>query len=403
MRLLIISDLHIGMNANTKDLYPYPGSEHKDEKLVSSFMESAKEYQKKHGKFDFLIIPGDITHQANLIEFEYGSNFIKNVMTELNVPEKRIIFVPGNHDVDWSVMEGKTIYENEKKLRSSHKYNTLKDKSHIFSKLSSAELTIPPFFKKWEYDDIIFFGYNSSWHDDSINDKHYGLIEIEHIEKLKQEIEKTEIENKLKFFIVHHHVYQYPNLHPKWIDISCMQNAQSLIELLSEFSFNFIIHGHRHLPNFFSTNINSFPTINLLCAGSYSCVIPTEIAGSIGNLFHIIEIDDLKNCKGRIISKTYDPTKYKWVESTTNRGIEYESAFGNETTYDKLLEQCGIIVSEIASGGFIEFKELGESIPDLKYLQNLDKTKLLNDLESKFNLHKSIAANHEIILIKKPK
>jgi len=63
------------MKSRSKDLCPYDGSQYKDENLVSSFVELAKKEQKQKGVYDFLIIPGDITNNSNLIDRANAFNF----------------------------------------------------------------------------------------------------------------------------------------------------------------------------------------------------------------------------------------------------------------------------------------------------------------------------------------
>lgn len=403
MKLLVISDLHIGKRARTRELCPYAEGNEKDEKLVSSFLTYIQEYIADNGLFDYLILPGDITHQSNLIEYQCGQKFLEQVLSQINLSKDKVIFVPGNHDVDWSVLEGKTIYPEEIELRKSHKYNAIKDKRHAFSSFVSPELMEDPFIKKWEYGNAIFFGFNSSWHDDSLNKNHFGLIEVQHVDKLKRALDSSFLEDKIKFFVVHHHLYQYPNPHPRWTDMSCMQNAQLLIELLSEYSFNFVIHGHRHVPNFLTTSINGHPPINLLCAGSYSCEVPSDIAGSIGNVFHIIEIDDLKKCKGQVLSFAYDPTRYVWTESKANHGISYKNPFGLEITYEKLLEQCTEKLDTLLKSDkdFIYYSKLIEQIPDLAYIPNNLKQKLFSDFDDRLNITNGKVADEKLILLKR--
>jgi predicted phosphodiesterase len=398
MKILVISDLHIGIRARTKELCPYPEGESKDDKQVSSFLEVLKIYQNKNGDIDYLVIPGDITHQFNLAEYECGEIFLRKVLSELKMDDKRVIFVPGNHDVDWSVLEGATIQDNERKLRKRHKYNTLKDPDHLFSQLSSSSLVQDPFIKKWEFGDVVYFGFNSSWHDDSLQKNHYGLIELSQVALLKKMMESTVLENKLKVFVVHHHVYQYTNPHPSWREFSCMQNAQALLDLLSEFDFDFIIHGHRHVPFFSVINPNGNSMINLLCSGSYSCEVPSEIAGSVGNLYHIIEIDE-KPCKGKVLSFAYDPTQYKWVESRDNHGISFINPFGNETPVSQLLNQCSHNLDNMGTDSeVIFFDKISAGIDDMQYLPIVKQEKLLKDIEAKYKLSRGIVKNKIIFL-----
>lgn len=400
MRILIISDLHIGIKSRSKDLCPYPEGVHKDENLLTSFFSTVKRYQEEVGGFDFLIIPGDVTNQANLIEYNCGSSFLTELINELNINKNNILFVPGNHDIDWSVIEGKTIFEEEKQFRLNHKFNTLKDEGHNFSTLACPDLVTSPYIKKWIFDDVVFFGFNSAWNDDPIEKNHYGLIQHDQIEILRKQLSETNFTNKLKFFLVHHHLHQFPNPDPAWRDISIMQNAQPLLELLTEYEFNFVIHGHRHQPNFHSTTINQSKIINILCSGSYSCEIPTSIAGFIGNVFHILEIDDIKKCNGRILSYAYN-TREGWKESRETDGIEHLNPFGNEHSYDQLLDNCKFAISEcFKTSHYMTFSELISIIPDLKYLQLTQQKKLYSNLEIDCNAKITTDASKEVIFIK---
>ncbi len=395
MRLLIISDLHIGKKARTKELCPYPEGLHKEDRLVDSFLETALDYTTENGDFDYLIIPGDITNNSNLVEYDCGGKLIDKIKARLGINNDQIIFVPGNHDVDWSVLSG--VPEEEVEFRKKHKYNTLNDLGHIFGELCGSELTNAPFVKKWEFDNVIFFGFNSSWHDDAKQNKHYGQIQKEQIDSLRKAFETSDL-NKLKIFVVHHHLHQFDNPHPRWIDVSVMQNSQGLINLLSEFSFNFIIHGHRHLPNFLSTTIEKFSPINILCAGSYSCEVPSDIAGYVGNLFHVIEVDDITKCKGRIKSMAYD-IRSGWIESRENFGIEHISPFGSELDIPTLFDHCLSLISN-SSHSFVSYNELEDRIVDLKYLPLLSRKRLFEEIVAKCNVIKGNIGD-EVIFIKR--
>ena len=401
MKFLIISDLHIGIKARSKELCPYPDGSYKDDQLVDSFLTYASNYIKNFGDFDFLIIPGDITNNSNLIEYDCGSKFLTKITKELNIDISKVIFVPGNHDVDWSILTG--IPEEEKEFRRPHKYNTLKDISHVFSNFCVPDLLLAPYLKVWEFDDVVFFGFNSSWHDDAFQKNHYGLITLEQIQQLKEVFDKTDM-NKLKIFVVHHHLHQFDNPHPDWIDVSIMQNGQSLINLLSEYSFNFVLHGHRHLPNFLSTQIENFNPINILCSGSYSCEVPTEIAGYVGNLFHVLEIDSFTkdNCKGRVLSLAYDHRK-GWIESADNHGIGHISPFGNEMALNRLIDDCSNHITEILKKEpMVSYSQLVGKISDLAYLPAHSKDKLLKELKSKCNVSIAKTEDDLLFILKKP-
>lgn len=402
MKILVISDLHIGMAARAKELCPYPEGFNKDDKLVSSFIESIKDYTSNYGNINYVIIPGDITNKSQLTEIQCADTFIRKLSTELRIGIDRFIFVPGNHDVNWSVFEGATTKE-ERSLRKTQKYDSLTNsRVHNFSDIVSNDLLVAPYLKIWEFGDSVFIGYNSSWHDDAESELHYGAIEQEQLDELDRKLSALHCSslNKLKFFIAHHHLIQYPNPHPLWKDFSCMQNAQSILRILSKYSYNFVIHGHKHVPYFYSISLNSFPYINLLCAGSYSYEIPTQIAGSVGNVYHIIEFEDTITCKGKIKTKAYDQIRSIWINSKENHGINHIDSFGNRLEQVDLYEQCKLYLEPLITGNFKKEKDLERAIPDLIYLQNFAKKILYESLEKNLNLRYCKAANEEGFFIK---
>jgi predicted phosphodiesterase len=91
MRILHLSDLHL--------TEPF-----------KSFEEiwSGPSPKLQQGSFDFIIVSGDLSQAAREKEYEELGQFLQRfVMPLLRTPERaRVVLVPGNHDVDWSVELG---------------------------------------------------------------------------------------------------------------------------------------------------------------------------------------------------------------------------------------------------------------------------------------------------------
>ena len=104
IKLAVISDIHAGEGARARDLCPT------SVKTRTSILDD--DYQDKFFKFvsdnhlaaDYLVLPGDVTHKAHPEEVQLASEFVVAAAKALSIKETNIIFVPGNHDVDWSVM-----------------------------------------------------------------------------------------------------------------------------------------------------------------------------------------------------------------------------------------------------------------------------------------------------------
>src|SRR5690606_27486456 len=131
-------------------------------------------------------------------------------------------------------------------------------------------------------------------------------------------------------------------------------------------------------------SIENFKPINILSAGSYSCKIPTEIAGYVGNTFHIIETDSYSKevLKGRVKSSAYDTVK-GWVQSSERNGIEFDNPFGNNQSILSLTKIGSEIIKDIIDHErFAKFSALYDKIEDLEYLPYNTKKKLIERIQS---------------------
>ena len=103
LNIAVISDLHIGDSARAKELCPTGNNGAAEDEFRRKFMEFS---QIQNVPADYLIIPGDISDRAKPDEFLLASEIITEVAATLQVPIEKILFVPGNHDVDWTRADG---------------------------------------------------------------------------------------------------------------------------------------------------------------------------------------------------------------------------------------------------------------------------------------------------------
>lgn len=396
MKILIISDLHVGEKARTKDLCPYPVGENKDTFLVPSFLESIK-IENEKGLIDYVVIPGDIADKSSASEYKCFSDFIDKLHIELNLNIDKFLFIPGNHDANWECFKD-ALTDEQVRIAKLQQYDNIKDsRIHKLGNWISKELFEEPYFDIKIFENAIFVLCNSSWHNNPQAKNKYGTIETEHLAILRSRLDIINKDHygKLKFFIVHHHPFQYPKTHPAWNDFSCLQNSGELLHMLSEFSFDFIIHGHKHTPFFYPLELSNLPKINLFCSGSYSHEIPTEIAGKVSNLYHIIEFNDVIKKQGVVYSKAYDPIEKKWVNSAIHHGIEFMDRFGCSLKMEVLLGICKTVMTELlGKQDIIKLEDLYRECEDLKYLPNRAKQKLITDIEKELEVKFATASNN---------
>jgi UDP-2,3-diacylglucosamine pyrophosphatase LpxH len=371
VKIAVISDLHVGRGARARDLCPYPRDDMREEGFTDTFVEFVKEGRLSA---DYLILPGDVSDRAQPDELSLASDVLLRVAKALNVRQSRVLFVPGNHDVDWSVMPlpGSTASG----FRKSQRFAALANPEWFFGKIlrrSRMKIIETPHLALWDFPDLVVVGYNSSWHDSPDVAIHHGLISNEDLVYLDERLGRMELlPNKLRVFLVHHHPLQYSDPIAEEPDFSVMVNADNLLALLQRRQFDFLVHGHKHAPRF-RTHISdtSFP-LAILGAGSFSAQLDTRWSGYVNNQFHLVEIhgrDSESGCTfGLIKSWTY-LCGQGWLESQKNNGIRHLLPFGTYLLPQELRNSVRPVLRELfRNRDYVEWREVVQRLPRLQHL-----------------------------------
>ncbi|MEI6757553.1 MAG: metallophosphoesterase [Chlorobium sp.] len=383
IKIAVISDLHIGIDARSKDLCPEPCKikERKDRakyelKSENNFREKFVQFVKKeHILADYLILPGDLTNKARLREVELASDFIKQVAHALCVPTNKIMFAPGNHDLDW------TAYDpmDTTGIKWEQRYFPIGHKNFYFRTIinhGDGDIFLPPHFTVWNFADILAIAYNSASHDTPVPEdkQHHGLANQNHLDEIRRVLDRIgPPDDKVRLFIVHHHLIDFSSPIPESPDFSLMTNAEGLLSLLHENHFDLVIHGHKHHPRFHTHCTQTHSHIPIICSGSFSVEIDTQWAGTVDNQFHLVTIDGRAGkenlIKGKIESWANNHCK-GWIpseESTT--GIHHVIPFGSYVMpkeLDELLEP--FIKQWLMTHDHILWRQVVDEFPNLEHL-----------------------------------
>lgn len=293
MKVAVLSDMHIGMGAKAQDLCPerliceknriqYEGKQ-------KDYLEKFLCFLGKEGlKADYLLIPGDITESAHPEEVSLASKALVEIREKLEVPENNVIYVPGNHDVDWKILDPK----DSTKTRWRHRYMALNEPQFVFDSINkrgiaNGDLLQNNYFNVWEYKDFVVLGYNSASTDKESEKVHHGDVVIDHVKAMENVLKAMNLSNdpRIKVCLVHHHLRNYPLPTPVDYDPSIANNGECLIDLVLNYDFDLIVHGHRH-HSFLDTRKD----IPILCAGSFSATIGSYWEGLVFNQFHVIDM-----------------------------------------------------------------------------------------------------------------
>lgn len=123
--ILHISDFH----KKTKDNY---------RNLLSSLKTDCNKYVRENGvpKPNVIVVSGDLVQGGSTAEikeqYEASLEFLNNLTDEfLNGDKRRVVIVPGNHDVDWNITkQSMEVVKSGRKKSEKEAYNEIVQQSH---------------------------------------------------------------------------------------------------------------------------------------------------------------------------------------------------------------------------------------------------------------------------------
>lgn len=400
VKIAIISDLHVGPAAKTQDMCPCP-CDSSGQAFMDYNNKSPVLFRQAFLKFvrdnsivaDYLIIPGDITDTSHPMQIKLASEIITEFANEMHIPDNHIIYVPGNHDLDW------TFYDSEDKtgIKWNLRYYALKSEDFIFAKTQGEHeggLFQAPFFSTWTYDNLFVLGYNSSNHDTPIEKTHRGLISSQHVSEMRRYLSDLHLPgDKLKIFITHHHLTNLSLPVPDDPDYSLATNAQEMISLLQDFNFDFVVHGHRHHPCF----DNSIKNLPILCSGSFSAGIDTRWNGKIHNQFHLLLFEKKDNRSTKGVINSWANADEDWNPSNpVFCGIDYQIPFGMSLSSEEKKETLfPELHSMLVNNRFILWEKIIEFFPDYRYLSDKQVKEVLSEFAEK---EKAVFDNDKLLV-----
>lgn len=390
MKILVISDLHVGMTARAKDF-----STNNDDKtyfLAECFIDDFKELVKNENiNATHILIAGDITNSGGVEEFYLAEKRIKDIAKILSIPQCNIYFVPGNHDGNWddeklSIAQGETPEKTRtakyKNIISNVFFNQLLDNSRFSSYYED------PYSALWETNDLLVVGVNSSAFDSCDKKVKFGEVDLKCLESLRSQLNsRSGCERKLKILLTHHHPKNYTDRTFPEADLSEMKNAEDFLRFACENQFDFIVHGHKHIPRFDYQLGSEGYSINILSAGSFSAQLKDWHNG-VANFIHLIEHHDFcpdNDCsRGKLTTWSYF-SNHKWKQASLDRDhIGFEEFFGFVVTRPMLNKILKTIIEQNMNGkDYVKWKDILAQQPNLMYCNRKLLYSAIGDLANK--------------------
>jgi 3',5'-cyclic AMP phosphodiesterase CpdA len=411
MRILLISDLHIGQSARCKSMIPEAERQHAtntDDFGIRSqlrrFFENSQD-----AAIDYIIVGGDISDRASYEQFEHFDLFAGEACHFMGVSPDRILFTPGNHDVSWSVLSAGNS-DVPSAARIDARYDPIRKSESLERALKSASpngnLYRPPFFQSWDFEELFALSINTAAHDDPEVVNHPGSISDETLAAVQKQVNQLDLRstNKPKVLIIHHHPIQYPTLIDKWRDYSVLQSNADVVEKAAEWGFDIIVHGHRHTPSFRSVLPQNGHQVSVIACGSFSQKFPPFVYEKINNQFHIIEIEQ-RDQPTQVLCGTVSNYAFSsfdgWVPSSAKSdGIEPKIRFGPNQHRPALKAAISkLLVAEVSTNGQFTLAEIRSRLSELEYVSDSLVEAIVNEVVSENTFRRfGERLDHAIIL-----
>lgn len=365
-KIAVISDLHIGAVARSSELNPHAAG------TPDGFLDSFEAFVRKSNiRADMLIVPGDISDQAHPSEYRLATDVIKRVADSLEISHDKVYPVLGNHDLNWALIRA---IENDDNFGAELRFEPVRRSDWLHARLTSGideTQTESPYLCIDETEEVYLVRYNSAEADLPNVRPHRGAIQQEHLEFLQERLRMAPPpEGKICLFLTHHHPQIYSDPIPNYPDFSALVNAENLLDVLREFKFDIVVHGHKHVPKFTSSIQAGRRALSILCAGSFSRSIDTAWTGLVTNQFHLIDTAGRDATtgylRGEIRSWAYQPRS--WVPSNRQwSGIKHRSPFGAYQSHAELMARVAAIFGPVLAQRAIEWGEAVHLLPELEF------------------------------------
>lgn len=404
LRVLVLSDLHVGRKARSRDLCPYPDAALVQENYLDRFLRFATSVPLKA---DVLVLPGDISDRAHPEEFAHVNTLLLEISKRLRIPRKMIFFAPGNHDVDWEVLR----HGDLSGMRLQQRYDPIRRANTVLGarhrqREAGGNLYSEPYYCIWETPGVLCISINTASDDGPGVATHHGTAPQETLDALDKALAKRPASHgQVRLALGHHHPFQYSDPLPDEPDFSAMTNAENLLAVLRTHRFDIVVHGHKHAPHCRTDMDTLGRPLLVLGAGSFSAELPSRWSGVVTNQVHLIEVQDrdavTQGARGVVRSWSF-LSGHGWGSASLIRGLRHSVPFGVGFGVGELAPRLrSVLTVRLPREGYVKWPSVcvaGDR--DLRYLAFEAVLEVLKELSKEllFTIHGD--SLEELILLK---
>jgi CheY-like chemotaxis protein len=285
-------------------------------------------------KPDFIVFTGDVSYHGKREEYDLAiEHFFDPLLRITKIPKERLFIVPGNHDVNWGMIDPVSAFGMPTLLGQRDRINEFlgpnQDRSFYFRKFQPYANFINDYLgESLSFSDIDYFytrvievsgyklgilGLNSAWMSAYIRDSQGKVSDQGNLligeQQLVNALEATEGVD-LQLAILHHPL--------SWLH----ETELFEIEKQLEARHVLIAHGHWHTPRVTITHSLAGQSISIPTGSIYAC-------RDYPNGYNIVQLD-LASLQGIISFRRYNDKGNEgpeWQKDTLSTGDERDGKF----------------------------------------------------------------------------
>lgn len=236
--IIQLSDLQFGRKHRFKDSSDFV------RKLVSDIRDMSERHNFRPL---YMVLSGDISQTGHSDEFAEAVKVVDGLSDDLNIDVKKILCVPGNHDINWNLskLAEEAGDEQLKFLPYNNFISTLtKNNEHLIKDryvrrneqiTPSSDNLMEPSLDEQNIPKLEILLLNSCEKEDHNNHEGYVCKE-----KLLRTLQIQKDEEQLKIAIMHHRLETIPN------EAAGITNARDIQTILEYNKYNIVLTGHVH-------------------------------------------------------------------------------------------------------------------------------------------------------------
>lgn len=267
----------------------YPDGEASFKTLLAKLIDDLDGLASEHSiRPNVIVLSGDQAEWSLPDEYKAAREFLEGLIRKLKIDRRRVVMVPGNHDVNWDLCAGARTFAKGRGLPFDEpyfdKFLNYQDFFNDFYRDTGIEFTEERLFHVYPFpeEQTLIVGFNSCIKE--TDEEHFGHVGIPQIRAALDECNEHDPEQKwLRIAVMHHNFVGASDC-----DNENLRDADEILLPLQKGGFRLLMHGHRHIGEV--RDIGKHPHLPLKVVAAGSAGLDYKTLPEHPNQYQVIDI-----------------------------------------------------------------------------------------------------------------